>query len=194
MTLSVARLPAAVAIALDTFLSLEKAGWKGSRGTAMEMNTRTAKFIREAVVRLSGHGNAEILTLALGPEAIAAALVLRHGTRAFFFKITYDERLAKVSPGVQLALELTRHLCGEESVDDADSVAIAGHPMINGIWRDRLKIVDLLIPTKPGTTHFFKNWLMIAARSWARERLRRGYYALRSTGTIFRYPANGSAR
>jgi CelD/BcsL family acetyltransferase involved in cellulose biosynthesis len=193
LTLSIARLPSEVAIALEGLLWLEKSGWKGLRGTAMEMNTGTANFIREAVIRLSSRGNAEILTLLCGSETIAAALVLRHGTRAFFFKVSYDERLAKMSPGVQLTLELTRHLCCQESIQDADSVAIANHPMISGIWRDRLGIADLVIPTKPGKSLFFMIGIMIAARSWARDRIRSAY-ALRAIRDASRYATNGSAR
>jgi len=41
---------------------------------------------------------------------------------------------------VQLTLELTRHLCADAVLATADSTASADHPMINPIWRGRLKI------------------------------------------------------
>jgi hypothetical protein len=74
--------------------------------------------------------------------------VLRHQDRAFYFKLGIDERFAKFSPGVQLTLDLTRHLCADAVLATADSTASADHPMINPIWRGRLKIGDVLIPLR----------------------------------------------
>jgi len=76
--------------------------------------------------------------------------VLRHQDRAFFFKIGVDERFAKFSPGVQLTLDLTRHLCADPAIASADSTASPDHPMINPIWRGRFAIGDVLIPLRAG--------------------------------------------
>ena len=75
-------------------------------------------------------------------------MVLRHQDRAFFFKLGVDERFAKFSPGVQLTLDLTRHLCADPAIAMADSTAAPDHPMINPIWRGRLAIGDVLIPLR----------------------------------------------
>ena len=75
--------------------------------------------------------------------------MLLHQARAFFFKIGVDERFAKYSPGVQLTLELTRHLCADPAITSADSTASPDHPMINPIWRGRFAIGDVLIPLRP---------------------------------------------
>ncbi len=74
--------------------------------------------------------------------------MLRHQDRAFYFKLGVDERFAKFSPGVQLTLDLTRHLCADPAIALADSTADADHPMINPIWRGRLAIGDVLIPLR----------------------------------------------
>ena len=58
-------------------------------------------------------GQCEIVTLRAGDTPVAAAIVLRHQDRAFYFKLGVDERFAKLSPGVQLTLDLTRHLCAD---------------------------------------------------------------------------------
>ena len=76
--------------------------------------------------------------------------MLRQGRRAYYFKIAYDERVAKLSPGVQLTLDLTQRLCADASIDDVDSIAVARHPMIDHVWRDRLAVADLLVPTHSG--------------------------------------------
>ena len=89
------------------------------------------------------------MTLRAGDTPVAAAIVLRHQDRAFYFKLGVDERFAKFSPGVQLTLDLTRHLCADPAIAMVDSTANADHPMINPIWRGRLAIGDVLIPLRP---------------------------------------------
>jgi CelD/BcsL family acetyltransferase involved in cellulose biosynthesis len=144
----VARTPADVACAIETFLVLEASGWKGARGTALAQNDGDASFIRRATTALAGSGQCEIITLRAGETPVAAGIVLRQQDRAFFFKIGVDERFAKTSPGVQLTLELTRHLCADPAIASADSTASPDHPMINPIWRGRLAIGDVLIPLR----------------------------------------------
>ena len=59
-----------------------------------------------------------------------------------------DERFARNSPGVQLTVELTRHLCADRAISSADSTAAPDHPMIDHIWPDLMAIGDILIPLK----------------------------------------------
>jgi len=146
--LAVARAPREVASATETFLKLEASGWKARRGTALIQTAGDAAFIRRATVALAEQGSCEIVTLHAGETPLAAGIVLRQGTRAFFFKLGVDERFAKFSPGVQLTLELTRHLCADPQIASADSTASPDHPMINPIWRGRLAIGDVLIPLR----------------------------------------------
>jgi CelD/BcsL family acetyltransferase involved in cellulose biosynthesis len=144
----VARAPAEVAAALEILLRLEASGWKARRGTALIQDDGDASFIRRAAPALAANSQCEIVTLRAGTTPVAAAIVLRHQDRAFYFKLGIDERFAKFSPGVQLTLELTRHLCADPAIATADSTASADHPMINPIWRERLAIGDVLIPLR----------------------------------------------
>jgi CelD/BcsL family acetyltransferase involved in cellulose biosynthesis len=144
----VARRPDEIGPALEAFLQLEASGWKGKRGTALIQHAGDATFIRRAVAALAETAQCEIVTLRAGTIPVAAGIVLRHQDRAFFFKLGIDERFAKYSPGVQLTLELTRHLCADPAIASADSTASADHPMINPIWRGRFAIGDVLIPLR----------------------------------------------
>ncbi|TFV39207.1 GNAT family N-acetyltransferase [Bradyrhizobium frederickii] len=144
----VARRPDEIGPALETFLQLEASGWKGKRGTALVQHAGDAAFIRRAVPALAETAQCEIITLRAGTRPVAAGIVLRHQDRAFFFKLGIDERFARYSPGVQLTLELTRHLCADPAIASADSTASADHPMINPIWRGRFAIGDVLIPLR----------------------------------------------
>lgn len=145
---AVARKPDEIGPALETFLQLEVSGWKGKRGTALIQHAGDATFVRRAVPALAETAQCEVITLRAGTTPVAAGIVLRHQDRAFFFKLGIDERFARYSPGVQLTLDLTRHLCADPAIASADSTASADHPMINPIWRGRFAIGDVLIPLR----------------------------------------------
>jgi CelD/BcsL family acetyltransferase involved in cellulose biosynthesis len=144
----VARTRDDVASALEIFMRLEASGWKGKRGTALIQDDGDAAFVRRAAPALAETGQCEIVTLHAGTTPVAAGLVLRHQDRAFFFKLGIDEDFAKASPGVQLTLDLTKHLCADPGIASADSTAGADHPMINPIWRGRFAIGDVLVPLR----------------------------------------------
>lgn len=148
VTFHIARTPAEIAATIDTFLTLEASGWKGKRGTALMQDAGDSAFIRSATRALAERGQCEIVTLRAGDTPVASGVLLRHLDRAFYFKLGVDERFAKLSPGVQLTLDVTRHLCADPAVACADSTANAGHPMIDPIWRGRLAIGDVLIPLR----------------------------------------------
>jgi hypothetical protein len=149
---AVAEAPHQVAKALDQFLKLEAAGWKGKRGTALGSNAGDARFIKDAAAKLAANNNFKVATLTRGAEVIAVGLAVQHGSRAYFYKVAYDEALAKWSPGVQLTLEFTKHFCADATVADVDSTATADHPMINHIWRKRLEVGEVLLPTGEGAS------------------------------------------
>jgi hypothetical protein len=172
--------PRQVADALETFLELEASGWKGRRGTALIQHDGDAAFIRRATVALAERDQCEIVTLRTGETAIAAGIVLRHQDRAFFFKLGVDERFAKYSPGVQLTLDLTRHLCADGAITSADSTAGPDHPMINPIWRGRFAIGDVLIPLYRRDPVVELIEMALRARCSALELARRGMHLLRS--------------
>lgn len=178
----VARTPGEVVPALEIFLKLEASGWKGKRGTALMQDAGDAAFIRRAAPALAENGQCEIVTLRAGATPIAAGIVLRHQDRAFFFKLGIDERFAKHSPGVQLTLDLTRHLCADPAIATADSTASADHPMINPIWRGRFAIGDVLIPLRKHDPVVALIHAAMTLRGVARELARRAVHFVRERG------------
>ena len=169
---SVSVSPQQTEAALEEFMKLEAAGWKGERGTALGAQEGLSRFIKEAARKLAPQGKFEVATLTRGADVIAAGLVVRQGDRAYFFKTAYDERLSKCSPGVQLTLELTRHFCADESLVSVDSTAAADHPMINHIWKGRLALGETLIPLRSGASASLFAFL-ISGRRALREGARR---------------------
>jgi CelD/BcsL family acetyltransferase involved in cellulose biosynthesis len=179
----VARRRDEVAAAIETFLALEASGWKARHGTALMQDDGDAAFVRRATVALSETGQCEIVTLRAGDTPVAAAIVLRHQDRAFYFKLGVNERFAKWSPGVQLTLDLTRHLCADPAIALADSTADADHPMINPIWRGRLVIGDVLIPLRRSDAVVSLIHAAMTLRRLIREPAHRAVHFLRGRKT-----------
>jgi CelD/BcsL family acetyltransferase involved in cellulose biosynthesis len=177
---TVARTPEEVTTAIETFLKLEASGWKGARGTALAQNEGDVSFIRRATVALAASGQCEIITLRAGATPIAAGIVLRHQDRAFYFKLGIDERFAKFSPGVQLTLDITRHLCADPAIASADSTAGPDHPMINPIWRGRFAIGDVLIPLRSNDPVAALIHAALTSRQFLLEQARRGAHFIRN--------------
>ena len=175
----IARSTQDVAAALETFLQLEASGWKGQRGTALLQDAGDASFVRRATVALADSGQCEIVTLRAGDTPIAAAIVVRHQHRAFYFKLGIDERFAKYSPGVQLTLELTRHLCADPAIASADLTASPDHPMIDPIWRGRFAIGDVLIPLRTNDPIVGLIHAALTARRFVLEQARLAVHLIR---------------
>jgi CelD/BcsL family acetyltransferase involved in cellulose biosynthesis len=176
---AVARHPDEVARALEVFFALESSGWKARRGTAMAQSPGDAAFLRRATAELSACGACEVVTLSAGTTPVAAGVVLRHLDRAFWFKLGIDQRFARFSPGVQLALELTRQLCADPRIRFADSTASPDHPMINPIWRERLVLGDVLLPLRRHDPAVELLHLALVARRHGRDAARGVVHALR---------------
>ena len=49
----------------------------------------------------------------LGERAIAASVTLSSGAASWFWKIAYDESLARYSPGVQLTVTVTQSMLAD---------------------------------------------------------------------------------
>ncbi|MEA2839312.1 MAG: hypothetical protein QOF41_642 [Methylobacteriaceae bacterium] len=163
--------------ATEAFLALEESGWKGGRRTALLCDSSRAAFARTMTRRLAREGKCRIDTLTVDERPVAMGIILRSRDRAFFWKSAYDEAFAAQSPGVQLALEVTRIQQAEDACRVTDSCAVAGSPMIERLWHDRLPIVDLALPLYPAANEVLAGFAwrttrLQGLRRWAGDRLR----------------------
>jgi CelD/BcsL family acetyltransferase involved in cellulose biosynthesis len=150
--LTTATEPAAVAMAIEDFFVLEAAGWKGRAGTASADDEETRRFIRSAIVSLAAEGQASIDRIMVDGRAIAAAIILRSGRDAWFWKIAYDETFARFSPGVMLSVIITDELLDDPHIVRTDSCALPDHPMIDHVWRERLALCNRLLAVRPSAS------------------------------------------
>jgi CelD/BcsL family acetyltransferase involved in cellulose biosynthesis len=136
---------AAVTVAAEDFLALEATGWKGKAGTAAVDDADLRRFVRTAIAGLAEAGQVAVERILVDGRAVAAAILLRSGRGAWFWKIAYDETFARFSPGVLITVALTEDLVDDATIAQADSCATENHPMIDHVWRERLTLADRLI-------------------------------------------------
>jgi hypothetical protein len=180
VTFTSTQAPAEIDAALKDFLVIEASGWKGLAGTAAVNDPAVHEFMRGAVARLAATGHARVDRMFLNGRAIAATVMLCAGDTAWLWKIAYSEGLGRYSPGVQLAVQVTEQVLAEPAIARVDSCAIADHPMINHIWRERLSLCDRLIALRPGVLPFALactvergGRTVVAAAKALRDKLRR---------------------
>jgi hypothetical protein len=159
--------PASLEAALSAFFALEAQGWKGRAGTAAAAHHDIRQFVERVVMGLVREGKARGACLLLDERPIAAALTLTSGDTAWFWKIAYDESVARASPGVQLALDLTAALLADPAIARVDSCATPDHPMIDHLWRERLMLADYLVCVGPDASRAFS--IALCLERWRRK-------------------------
>ena len=164
---------------LEDFLALEKAGWKGRRGTAIACDAMQTRFVREMTQAFHARKNLRFWRLKLNDRTIAALFAMLVGDVLWLGKIAYDETLHKFSPGVLLVVEATREILADPAVRLADSSADPGHPMIDHLWKQRKAYGDVLLATMPAAKGFAGIVALERTRLALRNRLKRAWHPLR---------------
>jgi hypothetical protein len=147
---SVARGPDDIRPAVEGFLALEAAGWKGRKRTAMAIDRYRAAFAREAVNGLAEQDLCRIHSLTLDGKLIASLIVFVEAGVAYTWKTAYDENFSAFSPGVLLMIEVTKQHLDDPNIDLTDSCAVPDHPMMSRLWSERKPIGTLVIGMTPG--------------------------------------------
>ncbi|WP_073052972.1 GNAT family N-acetyltransferase [Kaistia soli] len=158
-------------VALDAFLALEQSGWKGTRGTALAMKGEALAFVR-AVVAAAEPGQIRIDTLAVDGRPAAMLTSFRSGGTMVTWKIAHDESLGRFSPGVQVMLAASEAFTADPALKIVDSLASAGHPMIDRLWPERQAVGTLTIGPIGGGRFFSLGVLLAETELGARTDLR----------------------
>ena len=132
------------AAAVDRFIALEAAGWKGRKGTALACDSPRAAYFREVCARFAAEGRFRLYCLESGERAVAMKAMMTAGNALVELRVAYDESLARFSPGVQLEIEAIGVFHG----DDRFALAVshtnyAGSPLFR-IWPDQIETTGML--------------------------------------------------
>ncbi|MDX8455513.1 GNAT family N-acetyltransferase [Mesorhizobium sp. VK9D] len=145
----VARGPDEIRHAIESFLTLEAAGWKGRERTAMAIDRYRAAFAREAVHRLAEQDMCRIHLLTLDGRTVACLVVFVEAGVAYTWKTAYDEALAAYSPGTLLMIEVTRQHLDDPNIVMTDSCAVPDHPVMSRLWSERKPMGTLVVGLTP---------------------------------------------
>ena len=146
--------PEAVGRAVEDFLKLEAAGWKGREGTALLCNPPDATFTREMMAALAPHGDAWVHALTLDGAPMSMQIVLRAGSTAFTWKTAYDEQLRDFSPGMLLLEDYTAAFLADPGIVAVDSCAY-DETSFMAVWDGREAMTDLWLDTRRGGSTAF---------------------------------------
>ena len=142
------RAPEGARQAFECFLALEKASWKGARGTALLSNSRDAAFVRRLFQNLAAQGNASVALLRVNGEVISAQVLMYCGTTAYTWKTAFDAHYGKYSPGALLIDRITDELFAGSDVRAINSCAVDASFM-GQLWAGRRAMVDMLVDVRP---------------------------------------------
>ena len=131
--------------AIELFLRLEAAGWKGRAGTAISCNPEHEAFFRVLVDEFARDGQLQLWFLEAAGTPVAAQCNLISGDTVFHFKIAYDEEVAHYSPGVLLELEMLEEFHADERLQRIDSCAAPGS-MYESLYPETRQLTGALVP------------------------------------------------
>lgn len=108
------RCGAADAELLEAFFALERRGWKGRRGTAVDQDPGTRAFYRRIAREAATRGVLALHALELDGRPVAVHFGLEAAGRYYLPKPAYDEAHRDCSPGHLLVEEVLRDAAGRQ--------------------------------------------------------------------------------
>lgn len=135
--------------AVDEFLAMEAAGWKGADGGAHAMRPGHADLLKQMCSNFRESGNLHLLSLRAGDQTLAIQLNLAAGDTLYGHAITYDEGYAALSPGIQLDVEGFRLFHAQPRFRLLDSCAAPDNSTTNRLYPDRRNLVNVVIGSGP---------------------------------------------
>ena len=153
--------------ALDTFLTLEAAGWKGQAGTAIACLPADAAYIRRLAELFAADDALQIDTLLLDGRVLATGLLVESGDRRHFLKIAYDEAQARHSPGRTLTIAMLQADLAGTPLAFLDSGAGEGVDAGTYVWGERRAMANTIIRVGPGRAGLAQ--LAAFSRMWLRR-------------------------
>lgn len=126
---------------LAQFLALERAGWKGHAGSAMDCADETRGFFLAVLRDAAARRSFEAGILRAGERVLAISTQLGGSGQRFGFKMAYDESFACYAPGLLLLNRLTDSFV-ERQVGQVDSCAAPDQQPISRLWPERRELID----------------------------------------------------
>lgn len=134
--------------AIERFLWLENAGWKGTAGTSLLSDASEAAFFRAMMNGFAESNAAFFVELLCDERVVGSTANFRSGATVSAFKVGWDPEFAAASPGKILDAELMRRaaqwLPGTSMIDSCAK----GDSYLGQLWPERIRIGNGLLTLK----------------------------------------------
>jgi Acetyltransferase (GNAT) domain len=135
--------------AVDDFLAMEAAGWKGRGGGAFAMRPGHAEFLRQMCRDFHESGRLQLWALRAGDRNLAMKINLAANDTLFCHVMAYDESYASLSPGLQLEVENFRLFHDQPQFRVMDSCTSPDNMFANRLYPDRRSLINVTIGSGP---------------------------------------------
>ncbi len=132
--------------ALGRFLTIERSGWKGDAGTALDCHPEESRFFRATMAAFAAEGRAQLWALQAGEVTVAGLCAVEDGGGVFHLKIAHDDAYRRFSPGMLLEVDVLEafHPAGRSAWIDSCTTADPSPSSL--LYPDRQRIETLLVP------------------------------------------------
>jgi CelD/BcsL family acetyltransferase involved in cellulose biosynthesis len=120
---------------LSEFIPVEASGWKGRAGTAIQQSSDLIAFYTTLTRRLAEAGWLEWHFLRAEGHTIAANLAIHFNRAIFVWKLGYDEKYRRLSPGGMLFQFLLDQAFADPDIDEVNLLT-------NASWYDNWKMEE----------------------------------------------------
>ena len=93
----------------ETFLKLERSGWKGDVGSTLSKSSESEMFFKEMISNFKKYNDIFFTEIKLNGKSIASTCNLISGNVGFAFKLAWDANYSKYSIGVLNEVDLVSH-------------------------------------------------------------------------------------
>jgi CelD/BcsL family acetyltransferase involved in cellulose biosynthesis len=182
-------------MAAERYLDMERSGYKARTHAAITVRPGEPEWYRELCRRFAANGRLHVFGLVAGDETVAITVWLRAGKGLFNFKMAYDERYSRCSPGLQLMVASVDRLLSATDADWFDCCSAAGNEMLLRLYPDRRRSCSVFVPLGKNSV----DWAVAASFAAFRPLHRRAYERrhrgekLKGGGQIISGPGDGRA-
>jgi hypothetical protein len=135
--------------AVNDFLAMEASGWKGRADSAFAMRPGNAEFLKHMCGNFRESGRLRLYALRAGDQNLAMVLNLAANDTLFGFAIAFDERYARLSPGLQLQVQGFQLFHDQPQFQMMDSCSDPDNATANRLFPDRRSLVNVTIGSGP---------------------------------------------
>ncbi len=127
------------------FVRMEALGWKGERGSALACSAADVAFFEQITRAYGDRADLFYSEIRLDGVAVAMSASFVEGTTLFGFKVAFDPRYRRYSPGVLNAVHEARLFLESADLQIGESGANA-RSFIGSYWRDSTPMAEVLLP------------------------------------------------